>query len=549
MPNANVFDELEDEMKNFWTNKLGIAVCTTCVATFAFGCPPASGPGGSGADRAPVDHESVQQGIEDHTKAAVEALVDGITLLESSEMADEYGGAPPQEDCVVVEPDDDGDFDEPADEEYECQSSTTGPSSVEDEADELAEELKNRIFTEANVETEDGETVVYLLDGEVVCAEEDFVDDQGYGECVDEVDALEIRLQTVKYQSGLFEIDVLLGADEIHPATLAFSSTEVSGEFLFDNFEAAADHIGEATDAPTADLPETFAGTVKLGYYQQGSVDRFAVDILSDLEIEGDGMKLFAEGVGEVFGIGVDTADETFEVAVGFGELIAEGETGGATVAATPPAGDDYDEDGTDEAYDEPETVDPVDVGVELAGLTSTMTFDPDSDEIEWTDVGLGNGPAKFFVDGETVLDINLDAGVGGAFDALMQMQDNGLKYSVEPGVELEIGLMFHRVIDEFDDAEDWMLDDVLTIALDGDANPAILIGDTGLEVLRGELSLNSLTTGAGADVSAGQCLVDSQDEFDGAYSEDDASFHPFDEVEAGECQEEGGAIEDTGGL
>ncbi len=511
-------------------------VSTLAVTLVAIGCGPEQEPGER--DRAEVDHDSVQQSVAEHGEAAAAAIAEAVVMLETSAFADEFAG----EECVYY---DDYNADDGYDEEeppggMECEP-TGGPDAddVQQDYDELAELIEQRIFHEDNVEAETGDAVLYLLDGQRICDEDDYIEPEGYDDCVEEVDAAEIRLEVAKYTDGSLQIDVLVGPDEIHPVTFASSSSEIAVTANLGQFEPAAEHLADVTGEDAEEFPDQFSGQVRAGLATAGSEVRFSVDILDDLEVSGDDFELFVEASGEVFALGADTGQELFESVVDFGQIEASGQY---TPPAEPvPVGEDDQPDD----FEEPEQPDPVDMKLQMAGVSATTLFDPGTDDVQFEDVGLGGGPTKLFIQDEEVLNIDLSAGVGGLFDAAALMMDDGLKLSVEPGVELNIGFGFHRVLDEFDDFEDWMLDETLTIELNGDANPALLLRDAGLEVLRGHLSLQSEATDAGATAYAGQCLIEDYGEpaalpeedgyDDDPYAEDD--YHPFEAIEAGQCE------------
>jgi len=542
-----------------------ILLSMALVTGIAMGCGPEGEPTEREAES--VDHAEVQQGITDHSEAAVDAIIDGLALLESAPMYDEYAAG---EECLGV-PEDDGEFGEPSDDgTHECQSMPGPSGQLDEEFNAVADVLEERIFTEANVEAEEGDSVVYLLVGDVVCDQDDFqmpqpvgvgaddgddgedgvdvddgeapggddeYDEEAYQECVDGVDDLELRLRAAKYTGDNFEIDVLVGPEEVHPVTFVFSASEVSATATLGAIEPAAEHIADVAGEDVGAFPDTLSGQLKAGYYLQDSQIRLAVDVLQDIDVDADDFELFVQAAGEVFGVGADTADEVLEASVNFGEVSLAGEMPGGydeAVDVTPP-GDGSSDD--EEPLEESDEADPIDIDVQLAGLTSTVLFEPESDEIQWSDVGMGNGPTTVAINGETVIDIELDAGMGGVFDAVLAMNDDGLKYSVEPGVEVEIGLMFEGVTDAFDDVEPWMLDEVLTIGLGGHSNPALLVGEQ-MEVLRGHLSLTS-QSGVGATAHAGQCLIDNQSSFEQMDSDTDDEMHPFGDIEAGQCSAE----------
>ena len=464
-------------MNGKWT-KIG---CVLLVVSMTIGCLGDS------------DHREVAQTISESTEGAVDAMVGAMALLESSQMVGDYAAV---SDCGAY-----GDVD--------C-ASYYAPDSGELEAgyEEMTDWMADHIFTSDNVESSSSGDVTYLLRGDVVCDPDLFFDDAGYNHCVSEVDALEIRLHAVMNGDDRLSLDILLGPDEIHPLSFTFSPEEVSATTILENVEPAVNHVADTFGEEPGTFPERLEGVVELGYYLDGDVAKFALHIHEDLGIEVDGYEAFeldVEAAGEVLAFGVDMAAETLFGAASLGEFALHFET--------------YDSYGGTE----PETV-----GVELAGLTSEVSFDPGSEYVEWTGVGLGDGPAVISINGEEVIYIDLNSGIGGFFDAVLQLQDDDLKFSVEPGIELEIGTFFHRVADTYDGFDDWAYDEVLSFVLGGDDNPAILFAEHGVEVLRGHLSLQSEDTDLGVDADAGMCIDDGGDATDWS--------HPFEHLVAEQC-------------
>jgi hypothetical protein len=154
------------------------------------------------------------------------------------------------------------------------------------------------------------------------------------------------------------------------------------------------------------------------------------------------------------------------------------------------------------------ETVEQSDYDLHLAGATSDITFDLTTETVTMTGMGLGNGSTTLSIDGGQVLSIDLNANNGRTFDATVtQAGTNDVQIAVSPLFDLELGMQFSN--DPSFEGEEWMLNDTMTLLLDGDPNPAILIGDNGLEVLRGTLSMGLANDGSLIEVSAGQCLKD----------------------------------------
>lgn len=444
------------------------------------------------------DHEAIEQAVYDGTDSAVDAVIDSLVLLEKSAMYDDATGG----EC----------WGEGPDEEVYCESVAPSSEELQAQYDEVRDELGERIFHSDNVEDSDSDSITLLLRGDIVCQEDDFFDDAGYHQCVQDVDALDIRLYATLVGDDTASIELWLGPDEIHPLTFTFGPEQLSIAAILENLEPAAAYVAQTFGEELEEFPGILKGEVEFGFFAEGDLRNFALAVHQDVVIEFDDGEYFAleaEAVGEVLSFGVDAVEEVLVGSASVGEFALTYEEWSDTA----PGG-----------FHE--------FSVQLAGLTSGAIFDPNTERIEWNDVGLGGGPAAVHIDGEKVLEIDLNSGLGGLFNAVLQEEDEALKFSINPGLELEIGAFFYRVADTFDDFEDWMLDEILSITLDGDDNPAVLIREYGVEVLRGHLKLDSASTEYGASVEAGMCLVE-DDDADGY-----EPVHPFEFLEADQCLE-----------
>ncbi len=445
-----------------------------------------------------VDHASVEQAVYDGTDSAVDAVIDSLVLLETSAMYEDASSG----ECWGEGPDG----------ESHCDSATPSAEDLEVQYGELRDELGERFFNSDNIEDSSSGSLTYLLHGDVVCQEEDFFDEAGYDYCVEDIDALEIRLHAELVDDDAVAIELWLGPDEIHPLTFTFGPQQLNLALVLDGLEPAANFVAETYGEEFEGFAETLEGEVEFGYFADGDLRQFALSVHEDVVIEVDDGEYFSletEGVGQVFSFGVDVVEEVLVGSTNLGEFSMTFEEWSSTAPG-----------GSNEFF------------VQLAGLSSDVLFEPGSERIEWSDVGLGGGPATIAIDGEEVLHIDFNSGLGGLLNAVLQEEDEDtLKFSVDPGLELEIGTFFHRVTDTYDDFDDWMLDEVLTIALSGDDNPAVLIHDYSVEVLRGVLELDSASTDQGASVEAGMCLVE---EFEGSGQ----MYHPFEELEEAQCSD-----------
>ncbi len=449
------------------------------------------------------DHEAIQQAVYDGTDSAVDAIIDSLVLMEKSAHYEDLNSRCSYSVALPGE--------EPTDEVY-CENVMLSAEDLEAEYAELRQELDTRIFHEDNVEDTDSDSMTLLLRGDIFCQPDDFYDSASYDLCVEDVDALQIRLNARMVDDDTAGVELWLGPDKIHPLTFTFGPQQLSVALVLDELEPAIGYVADTFGEEFEEFAETLEGEVELGFFADGDLRKFALLIHDDVTIEiddGEYFLLTAQAVGEVASFGVDIAQELLVGSLSLGEfaLIFD------DWSSTAPGG-----------YNE--------FAVHLAGLSADAVLDPNDERIELFDVGLGGGPATVDIDGEEVLHIDLNSGLGGLLNAVFHEQGDALKISVDPGLELDIGAFYHRVTDTFDDFDDWMLDEVLSFALTGDANPAVLIDDYGIEVIRGHLELSSASTSYGASVDAGMCLV--EDYPDGVYDQQ----HPFEYLHADQCSD-----------
>lgn len=560
-----------DTNKTIGTGRLTPLIGGVAAAVIAFGCGPEVGEGG---ESEPVEHDEVQQSVLDTSQEAADAIIEGIALLESSELA----GAAFGENCTYTSDGFDGqDSDDEVTQDYQRECEPAGPDAdqMQAEYEEFAEILEQYVFTEQNVESEQGGSVTYLLDGETVCEtggagepvtepapqqdteaenqqDPDFddaepapspdptVDDS----CVQEVDELELRLRASKV-GGTLEIDVLVGPDEVEPVSFGLSSNEISVTVTLDEIERASDHIAEVAGEQPGEFPDQFSGQIQFSLSIDDPTVGFAIELLQDLNIGSDDFSFYASAAGDGFSIEADTLEETIELMQDWGAVEIDAMIPGGEMGSGEPIvyndDDGSSDDGAQQDFGEQEDVDPVDFGFEMAGASATAIFDVNTDEVQWQDVGLGGGPTIVSVDGQNIIEIDLNAGLGGVFDAVASMEDDAMKLEFDPGIEVEAALMFDRLAEEYREGiDEWALNEVLTFEIGGDANPAVLLQDYGLEVLRGHVKFES-SSGASVAAHEGECLWEEPQTSD--IQEDDGNtgsagdYHPFDELEAGQCE------------
>ena len=128
-------------------------------------------------------------------------------------------------------------------------------------------------------------------------------------------------------------------------------------------------------------------------------------------------------------------------------------------------------------------------------------------------------------------IDLNADQGRSLDLDVLFELDADSVEIAVGPSFDLQLALAFHRVVDLFDDLEDFLLDDLIRITLDG-VEPALSIGEAGLKILSGKLTLRSESAEVTTEIEAGMCLVELDD-----VDHEDEDLHLFELIGPGVCE------------
>ncbi len=488
-------------------------------------CDPEPGDG----EPRPVDHESVSQSLRSNLENAIDSIADAILAMENSNLLGDLMS--PSEYCYGYGTDD------PMDEWVEeCETGPSASEELQEVRAELIELLETRVFPEAHVEEEGGDFVIYLLSGDVLCGDaEDFWDPADHQACVDEIDELELRIRARSLAANAIDLDLKIGPTRISPASFRVSPSEVSLSADLDAMVPLMEYLDDLYEGEMAgDLPDRLEGRLRMALLMSGSETKVALAIDRAIHIEADELKLALGATPEFFAASVDAAAETAALILGVGSVDIEAEHIFRDAYAEPPMPDyDYDsgegeDDGSLDPMPYPEESDPVPVALRLAGATASLVADLANEDVTVEGIGLGGGPAELDIDGENVVSIHL----ANDFDLGFSISDDEVEFDVSPGFDLQVALQLYRALDHLNDVDDWMLDDLIRVALTGDANPAIALGEFGLQVLRGQLHIQSQAAAIDIQVDAGMCLI--EDEYDYDY---EASYHPFEHLSAGQCE------------
>lgn len=501
---------------NFQTRATALALLTGSAALV--GCNDTS-----------IDHAEAALTAHDNTEATVRGLSQAIAFLEDEELFDDtlgdvFGGS-----CEYCSVDEAGEeICEPCPEDETDEGTDL---DLSDEADEIAAFLEERVFTEANLEEESGDAVVYRLRPEVVCREDGEVDE----DCARIFTDVPQRLRVTSPDEGDLDIAWLVGDDRHNPATFHLYDDLVGVTVdLNDAYEAGhALSIAASDDDDFEFAPSTIEGKLRVDLQRNGDRDYTArLRVLEDVSF-------VLDSDGEHFEAHLGASDPTIELRVNGNDREVSALVDLGLVDVSFPlddidlfgGDDDY---GAEGEYEEEEDREGT-LRAVLAGLSFEGTFEANSDRIEISNIGIGDQASYLAIDGETIVTADLNADSGRRFDlAVTKAEDDGVDVSVTPGFDLAVHLALEEVasIFEGEDLASWQLSDDLRVTLDGDDSPSVRVrdGEDALEVLAGRLTLTSRTVpSANVDAEAGMCVYES----DEASSEES----PFDGLVANACE------------
>ncbi|TXD36463.1 hypothetical protein FRC98_11515 [Lujinxingia vulgaris] len=510
-------------MRHDLLKMLGLTVAVGGVVA----CGPSEDPQ---LEEQPVDALSVRQAVSESAGNSVDAVAEGLAFLGESSLFHDYvwsnaGG----DECAVEPVDPPMPGEDPIGEDpiVPCEPEPVEPfePDFEEERDEIRRVLEEHIFADANVETASETEVTYLLRGEVVCADEDEAD---IAECEEEVDALEIRLQARSFVEGEVDIDVMVGPDRISPLALSFAPSRVSADVDLAKVKEAVEfgsvQLGEDL---SEDIPETMVGRLSAEFSKSGDEVALSVAVGQAIEL-----------AGEMFSVNIAASPRALEIRSDIEARKLSFEADLDALDLSFPTGE------VEECYDVEVPGEPgnyeftcevvqeaYQAGAALAGIKGALSFLAAEDRLELRGFGLGASPAQVFVEGEEVAALDFNAAHGHSLDLDLAKDGDDIAISMSPGLDLELMLALYRAQDVISDLEEWMLDDVLSLVIDGDESPALRIGEAGIKLERGQLMMSSESAEIVVEVEAGMCI----DEVEPAAEE---PAHPMEAIGPVACEE-----------
>lgn len=441
---------------------------------------------------------------------------------------------------------------EPEPEEFEV--------TLDDLTDDVTEWFNEHVFVDSQIESEDGTTVVYLLDPVIFCDEaseasggagnqppipgepddksddiyDEEMEDEG-GDCEDFLAKVPLRIRIVSYSEGDVDIDILFGVDQLAPLHLQVYADLLAAEVDLAAAKAVAlliiDALGDEEEE--VELPDVFEGKLR-AELKQDSAKKYSMTwsvketVKVGMTIEGDE---FSAELGKSSMTATADADaQTIAWSVDFNEAkvkfpyqlfidawydSGEEEDGEYPDEKAPPIP-------ADDIYDEQPEAPQVtgDMELFLAGFSGAATFQADTDVVSITNLGLGDGASYLKKGATTLVSAAFNQDNGWAADMTITYDGNDVTVKVSPLLDLAITWFLKGIESDLDEVPGFLLDETFQVLFDSDPEPTVVFkdgsedSDGGIKVTAGKLILSSSAAPEETvTVEAGMCLVGQDDE------------------------------------
>jgi hypothetical protein len=392
--------------------------------------------------------------------------------------------------------------------------------------DDLVKTLREKIFTDANLESADSRSATYLLRPNVLCDSEESVADAAPPpaggatlpppepevdtECIEQAQRLQPRLRLTSPREGDVDVALLLGAQKRNPITLEFGSTRVGVAVDLGELKGTLDSLGEEVEGLAA-----MDGKLGLELVRNAALDySVRLNVLEQLALS------LVDDDNQRIAVSLAPSKPTVELRFDGNTRKVSGAYAYGAFGLSGPLNafrEFFDEE--DEGVDVP--ADPVprknytgDIALSIPGYDGKVVLDGSQDRLNLTGLGLGDAASTLKFNGTTIASVDINPTTGRHFDlAIEQSEQNGeqrTKLGFAPGLDLTVLLNLMPLANQITDIPDYALGDTLRVKFDG-ATPSLQAEEDQLRVLSGMLSVTSTRVpSANLNVPAGSCLFDS---------------------------------------
>lgn len=381
-------------------------------------------------------------------------------------------------------------------------------ASTNEPLDKIKKHLAEQVFTEDQVESSAGDSVVFKLKGDKVCA---FDGQAPAQECVDFFTKVAVRLRVtmVSNPDGL-DLELMIAGGQ--PALTYKLRKEQSLAVAIDlgATKAAVEAVRAAGYQIEVDFPQVFQGSVETKLTRHGDLDfSLSQSVLTDITVEqtdSDGRtRRFTTGaISPMTEVRLSAPAKRFTFAANMGP----------TTYQAPYS--DFAEVSSD-----------ADLSLSLAGLGFNIAVEEGAASLATGHLDLGQGSSAAKVGADEVLKLDLNAAAGRGFDfQVAQDAVEQLVVTIDPKLHLDLKLFFQPLAALGVDVARGTADETYSIDFSGGPVKVTLLEDGGLRMEHGTFAISSTAaTTPTLQGEAGACLREDDVE-DG--DEGDEPLHPL---------------------
>lgn len=378
---------------------------------------------------------------------------------------------------------------------------------------ELIDFLRQEVFIDNNLESSTNTSATYLLGPDLLCDDEFGID----RECIKRVQFVQPRLRLTSPQDGDVDITLLVGSAKHEPIQFQVYAQNLGVQVDLGQSLAFAKDLGTVSDELQA-----IAGVVQVQLVknteqnytvQLNILEPLNVSVLTEQDEE---VSILLGASSPALALNANGNTETLELLQDWKQFLLV-----APLAAfADPTSDDegYDDNLTNDDEQpeagnesEPQHVYTGMIELLVAGLSSTISYAAESDEISVSNFGFGDKTSTLKHDGNVVaaLDLNANAARRVALALKALEGRDGIAITFDPSFEAKLEFAFDYVANQFEDLPEFLLNDTLGLSFTG-AAPTLELTEDKIAVTSGSLSLTSeAVSTANITVNANQCLGD----------------------------------------
>lgn len=450
------------------------------VAFLFVGCSGEAGnAGGDGdSDPEPVDSAQFRADLDENVERVGRAAATGLKLLDEARTLEDYADRLELEGRFCETPVADawsrfsppwnsnwGSFENRCDRRFGRARTRV---DLNDLVDQFLSGISPQVFADSNLEEALENSLYYFVDGAATCSSSG---------CANWVDDAELGLFITSPRQRDYDVSMQFGSSRSEIVMV-----EVYRERLAAIVELSL--LDEVIDE--GDLPELLDGQIRVGVdISQGPPVLF-VDVLRELRVGIDDVEILVGSGNRVFELAVDDPSGDVTVTVNLQSLSVQ-----------------FVDPSVDPVAGATESV----MRLEIPSGYAEVIFEEQPAQVQLNGLHFGGEGAQLYFDDTLEASLKLNADEGEQFRSTMTWNDGEFAYRVRPTFDTALDMKFQRIRRLGVDIREWMTDESISVRFADAAEPLLVYSQELLQVIDGELSLESEATGESFRISEGQCL------------------------------------------